>query len=271
LRHTLKDSLRQVIDGKVFHSLAADHPAVFNAYQQTQPELVENRMKKASYVASFIGHEPGYALFIGLYQRHGQKRKTPSQIRSEPAVQQLEMFGFPPEKVSRLWFDLRLREDFFGQWKGKLVVKWPGKERSWHRFVVPSNLFKISAIHAESLLEQKVLNSYRKWDKQWNQLKLLSDSEREKLNGWRGIYYIFDVSDGKGYVGKASGKENLLGRWMDYAKTGHGGNVKLRGRDPSNFRFSILELIPWDLEEGEVEEIEKGWMLRLRTRTHGLN
>jgi len=60
---------------------------------------------------------------------------------------------------------------------------------------------------------------------------------------------------------------------LDYANTGDGGKPKLRGRDPKNLRFSILELVPGDLEDGDVETKEQNWMLRLRTRTrtHGLN
>jgi hypothetical protein len=108
---------------------------------------------------------------------------------------------------------------------------------------------------------------------QWDELKLLPESWKVKLRGWCGIYYILDVSDGRGYVGKASGAQNLLGRWLDYAVSGDGGNLKLRDRDPRNFRFSILELIPEDMEDGDVEWREQNWMLRLRTRTraHGLN
>jgi hypothetical protein len=36
-------------------------------YQQTQSEEVERAMLEAKFVASFIGHEPGKALFVGLY------------------------------------------------------------------------------------------------------------------------------------------------------------------------------------------------------------
>src|SRR5258708_6109363 len=93
---------------RVFPWLAANHPVVFNAYQQTHREDVENEMKNATYVASFIGHAPGSALFIGLYQRHGQELRTPDQIRSEPSVQELEGYGHGAETRSRLWFDLRL-------------------------------------------------------------------------------------------------------------------------------------------------------------------
>jgi hypothetical protein len=38
---------------------------VYNAYQQTQGPRVEKQMLQASHVASFIGDEPGRALFVG--------------------------------------------------------------------------------------------------------------------------------------------------------------------------------------------------------------
>jgi hypothetical protein len=257
---------------KVFLSLAARRPAVFNAYQQTQREDVENEMKNATYVASFIGHAPGSALFIGLYQRHGQELRTADQIRSEPSVQELESYGCSAETRSRLWFDLRLREDFCRDWMGRLTIQWPGKEINWHR-VADRAVFRVTAIHAESLLSKEPPDSYREWDLQWDDLKLLPESWKTKLRGWCGIYYIFDVWDGRGYVGKASGAQNLLGRWLNYADSGDGGNLKLRGRNPLNFRFSILELVPGDMEDGDVGKREQNWMLRLRTRTraHGLN
>jgi hypothetical protein len=53
--------------GKVSPWSAADKPDCFNAYQRTQGERVEKATKGASYVALFNGHEPGKALFIGLY------------------------------------------------------------------------------------------------------------------------------------------------------------------------------------------------------------
>lgn len=257
---------------KVFPWLAAQEPDVFNAYQQTQREDVENEMKNVAYVASFIGHAPGTALFVGLYERHGQELRTPEQIRSEQSVQKLESYGCAPETRSRIWFDLRLREDFFAHWKGKLTIEWPGREIKWHR-IADRAVFKVTAIHGESLLSKEPPDSYREWDLQWDELKLLPESWKAKLRGWCGVYYIFDVSDGRAYVGKASGGQNLLGRWLNYADSGDGGDLKLRGRDPLNFRFSILELIPGDMEDADVERREQNWMVRLRarTRTHGLN
>ena len=268
LRHT--PTVRRL--RKVLPWLAASQPDVFNAYQQIQPEEVEKRMKKATYVASFIGHVPGSALFVGLYERRGQEPMTPEQIRSMPSCRELERYGGGIETQPRLWFDLRSLEDFFGNWKGKLTIEWPGAEINWHRFADQAD-FKIVAIHSESLLYEELPASYREWDVRWDELKLLPEPWKARLRSWCGIYYICDASDGKSYVGKASGSQNLLGRWLNYADSGDGGNVKLRGRDPVNFRFSILELVPGDMEEETIEWREQNWMLRLRTRSraHGLN
>jgi hypothetical protein len=54
-------------------------------------------------------------------------------------------------------------------------------------------------------------------------LKMLPTRWRARLSEWRAIYYIFDTSDGKGYVSSACGGENLLGRWENYGASGHGG------------------------------------------------
>ena len=92
------------------------------------------------------------------------------------------------------------------------------------------------------------------------------------LSEWRAIYFIFDTMDGKGYVGSAYGAENLLGRWLGYAARGHGGNVLLRQRDPSHFRFSILQRVSPDMDAGDVIRLEATWKERLHTRApFGLN
>lgn len=53
-----------------------------------------------------------------------------------------------------------------------------------------------------------------------------------------GIHLITDTRDGRHYVGKADGSENILQRWTAYATNGHGDDVELRGLDPASFRFS---------------------------------
>ena len=113
------------------------------------------------------------------------------------------------------------------------------------------------------------------WDRlmfSWEQLRVLPTAWKSKISQWRGIYYIFDISDAKGYVGSAYGHDNILGRWQNYAAVGHGGNKLLRKREPRNFQFTILQRVSPDTEASEVIQLEGSWKERLHTRTpYGLN
>jgi hypothetical protein len=258
---------------KIFPLLAADRPELFNAYQQTQGEKLEAAMTGAGYAASFIGNEPGQALFIGLYKIGPSKTLTHEQYWQVPAyieMKALGMTGFSGEKrPSLLWFDLTLM-DFYSSWKGKLIVDWPPPERSWWRRA-HRNEMPVRAVLEDSALD----TAMEKWDEinfTWSQLNILSKRWQAKLCEWRGIYYIFDRSDGKGYVGSAYGADNLLGRWREYAASGHGGNRLLRQRDPHQFLFTILELVAPDMDSDDVIRREVTWKERLHTRQpYGLN
>ena len=158
---------------------------------------------------------------------------------------------------------------FHKEWKGKLIVSWPGKELSWWRWA-DRNEFKVHAITENSIL----VRDMPKWDRlvlNWNELEVLPKKWCQTLSQWRGIYFILDTSDGKAYVGAAYGKDNLLGRWRSYARSGHGGNTKLLKRKPERFLFSILQIVAHDTDPEEVQSLESGWKDRLHTRDFGLN
>ncbi|OXS13756.1 hypothetical protein CGX12_17940 [Zobellella denitrificans] len=262
---------------KVLPWLAAEKPDVFNAYQQTQGEKLEKVMASMTgtgYIASFIGHEPGKALFIGLYSIGKNKPLTLKQYWRIPAYVEMKAFGMrgfteENERHSVLWFDLAVT-DVFASWKGKLVVGWPPPERSWwrraHRNDIP-----VAAILEESVLDAAM----PEWDAinlSWEELAVLPSRWKSALSHWRGIYYVFDTSDGKGYVGSAYGEANLFGRWLNYAARGHGGNKLLKERDPRNFRFSILQRVSPDMNTTDLVRLENSWKERLHTRQpFGLN
>jgi hypothetical protein len=136
----------------------------------------------------------------------------------------------------------------------------------------------VLAILEDSALEPR-MKDWKEIVLDWDDLGDLSPRWKSALCQWRGIYYIFDTSDGKGYVGSAYGDSdpehpdgNLLGRWLGYAVSGHGGNALLRKRDPHHFQFSILERVGPDTSAAEVIRLEETWKLRLHTRSpRGLN
>ena len=100
-----------------------------------------------------------------------------------------------------------------------IAEKWI-ENRSW----VPSlsagepHWILIHAVHEESLLDAAMPD----WDEinlNWDELQVLPKKWQRALQQWRGIYFIFDVSDGKGYVGSATGDDNILGRWKNGSTT----------------------------------------------------
>lgn len=166
-------------------------------------------------------------------------------------------------------FDMR-DTGWRSEWSRRLVVDWPEPERAWYRWA-NRNSFPVRAIAEEQLLVAPIPD----WhdlilDRQ--QLKFLPSDWHGSLSQWRGIYLIIDQSDGRQYVGSAYGRENLLQRWQEYGRTGHGGNKHLRARDPANFVFSILQRTSPDLTLDDVVKLESSWKKRLGTKwPAGLN
>lgn len=262
---------------KVLPWLAAEKPTVFNAYQQTQGAKLQRALAAAigsGRVASFIGHRPGAALFVGLYAITGARPITYQEYWDVPAYVEMKSFGmsgWTPDdpRTEHLWFDL-VREPFYEDWQGKLIIDWPPPERSWWRRA-HRNEFAVTAILEDSALNAE-MPEWTDLDFTWAELGVLPSRWRIALSHWRGIYYIFDTTDRMGYVGSAYGDANILGRWLGYAATGHGGNVLLRQRDPRTFRFTILQRVSPDTEPADVIRVEASWKDRLHSRAPlGLN
>lgn len=272
LRHTPRKEERKLRENLAW--LAAVHPHLFNAYQQTQSEKVEKKMLHAKYVASFIGLEQQKAVFVGLYKVGNHRQLTRSQFWQKLEYKQLkkyELRGFQRGDKRRfvLWFDLKMTE-FYRKWQGKLITEWTGGPRNWSRFANKGR-FPISAILEDTTLH-KTLPA-------WNELVIsrtmfndLPPKWCDQLRRSRGIYYIFYPSDRKGYVGSAAGKDNIYGRWKYHVKVG-GDSVHMRMRKSQDFQFSILQTLHGDTDKQEVIEHERRWKIRLHTKIEegGLN
>ena len=228
----------------------------------------------SGYVASFIRHAPGKALFIGLYSIGKTKPLTYAQYWQVPAYKEMKAFGmkgFSKESSRKfqLWFDLRLI-DFYSGWKGKLIIEWPPPERSWWRRS-HKNEMRILSVLEDSVLDA-VMPKWYELNLSWDELSVLPSKWKSALSQWRGVYFIYDISDGKGYVGSAYGEANIYGRWLNYAARGHGGNKLLKKRDPTNFRFSIMQRVSPDMDARDLIRLESSWKERLHTRyPYGLN
>ena len=258
---------------RVFSWIAVERPDLFNAYQSSHFPRTEAALKRATHLVSMIGIDAGTAHFISLFRNEGHNPVTLGEFWANPLNKELHEFGMAgwsadSERAAALWFDLQ-PDSALADYEGRLTVTWPGLERAWYRWA-DRNTFQISALRPQRFLETE-MPGWHQLVLEWRELSNLPQSWALRMAEWRGIYLITDQTDARHYVGSAYGAENILGRWRAYAQTGHGGNKLLRGRDPRNFRFSILQRVSPDMDPEDVIALEDSWKTRLQTRELGLN
>ncbi len=254
--------------------------AAMETYQAVHSQNAERALSRGrTWVASFV--KTGNArtkgasemLFVGLYHNKGAKRMTREAIAAHPEVQWLyQNFGVFAEIedeswTHRNWFDLEL-SDRLADLQGRLLIE-VHLTQSYLRLA--ENLTApIVAIHPNSQFDAGP-PGWQRMRPSAGMMGALPASWADCLRQWRGVYLIVDETDGARYVGSAYGEENLLGRWRQHVAGEFGVTVGLAKRDPSRFRFSILELVSPQARPEEVIQLEQTWMDRLETVRFGLN
>ena len=100
---------------------------------------------------------------------------------------------------------------------------------------------------------------------------------RIHLSAVAGIYLIVAEGTGNLYVGSAYGEGGIWGRWRNYARSGDGGDVRLReliesdSSYPQQFRFSVLQTLPKTMAREEVISREVAYKHKLGKRAACLN
>lgn len=251
--------------------LAAEHHDEFNAFQSSHSLSAERSLSKAKYFASFVATTDGRTALVGLYQINGSRPITYSEFQSIPDL--AVFLRIMPEEQStwregRLWFELE-QTDLLAEYSGRLLVDWP-VARAYVRRADTTSL-PVTAILEQSALVEPTPD-WRDMVLDLEGFRMLPAAWKAALAHWRGVYHIEHLPSRRGYVGSASGEQNIYGRWLSYATTGHGGNVELRGLDPADFRFSVLERLSPDATTADTIAAEYSWKRRLHTlKPHGLN
>ena len=163
--------------------LAAVKPDLYNAYQQSQFPKVEKAFTRAKHIASFIGINAGTALFAGLYVVKGWRQIGSEEYWNIEANKELHetfgMAGLGGDRTKILWFDLLLNTEFYAAWRGRLIIRWPGLERSWWRWA-DRNTFLIEAIRETSAFEE-VMPAWNELVLTWAELKILPSKWKASL------------------------------------------------------------------------------------------
>lgn len=121
---------------------------------------------------------------------------------------------------------------------------------------------------------------YNKVHLSWFQLEYIFKCQKpdwiNALSKQKGIYLITDTSNGKLYVGSASGEdEGLWQRWEQYIKNGHGENHELKTLTFEHikryFTYTILENYNFNISRKDILNREQWWKTVLDSIKHGYN
>ncbi len=235
---------------------------VYQSYQRPR------KFGDANAIAVFAPYYKTTALFLGLWDILGC---TENSEFTKKYLDELIRLSLPENwYADHARYNLK-RNNILDDLSERLVIEWGASTVSWvqkkDKDVVElkgkKSIGDFQSFGQVSLAYQdlKTMAQYPDTNLIW--IKALSS-----VNG---VYLIQDNLSGKLYVGSAYGEQGLFGRWSIYAQNGHGGNLDLQNLDPSNFIFSILEIVPATTTADGVIECENRWKEKLGTRQFGLN
>lgn len=247
-------------NGSVYKLYRTDY-ALFKEWQSEQSDSI---MKNVDYLVVFLAEEGCECRFIGVYRNYGPKRATGNGV-SEYTIEEVEGFEGLKDKV---------------------VIDWGKGTRSWmQNWQSTKNVRRIDPVNTGNDIPYFI--RYEDVILSFSQLqKVVEDKEwKSKLESLNCVYMILDKETGKQYVGvtykdmKQGIKNGILGRWTEYAKTGHGNNKLLvallaeKGISyaDQNFQWTILETLPLNVTPKVAIDRESLYKKKFGTREHGYN
>lgn len=254
LRH--KDS--RATKGRTPYELWRDNRAQFDSYQSTQAIKNESKLE-APYWASFVGTPADETLFVGLYsvknrQRLEEDRPMPHRDGIDPAG-------------SCNVYDLTLEESL-SDLIGRLIVQWGDGERAWIQRADNQN--KV-VLELRTEFKEPAFPGFLNFVTSLSKIESLPRGWITTLQSSRGVYLLTCPKTKEQYVGSATGEEAFWNRWTNYVQTGHGGNVALKSRDPSDYQVSILEVAGTSATTNDILKMEQLWKSKLQSIEMGLN
>lgn len=246
--------------GSVYKLYRTDY-ALFKEWQSEQSD---SKMKNVDYLVVFLAEEGYECRFIGVYRNYGPKRATGNGF-SEYAIEEV---------------------DGFEGLKDKVVIDWGKGTLSWmQNWQSTKNVRRIDQVNTGDDIPYFI--RYEDVILSFSQLqKVVEDKEwKSKLESLNCVYMILDKETGKQYIGvtykdmKPGIKNGILGRWTEYAKTGHGNNKLLvallaeKGISyaDQNFQWTILETLPLNVTPKVAIDRESLYKKKFGTREHGYN
>ena len=254
LRHKDSSSAK----GRTPYELWRDNPNQFDLYQSTQS--VKNEAKlRARYWASFVGTPSDETLFVGVYDV--KNRGLLERDTLKPHMDGVDLAG------SCNIYDLTLLQTM-GDLVGKLVIDWGPGDRAWIQRADQQNK---AVRELRKNFKEPDFPGFLNFREPLSRLDKLATGWIEVLRSTKGVYLLTCPKTKEQYVGSATGAGGFWTRWREYVLTGHGDNVALKSRDPSEYQVSILEVAGTSSTDNDILSMEQRWKLKLQSREMGLN
>lgn len=254
LRHKDKRAAR----GRTPYELWRDNRQQFDSYQSTQSLGSQGKLA-APYWASFVVTPSGETMFVGVYRV--KNRRLLEQDTPMPHMDGVDKAG------TCYYYDLEL-DQALGDLIGKLIVDWGLGDRAWIQRADRQNK---PVTELRRKFKEAEFPGFLNFMEPLSRLDKIPKSWIVALQSSRGIYLLTCPRTREQYVGSATGTEGFWGRWQDYVSTGHGGNVVLKSRNPSDYQVSILEVAGTSLTEHDILKKEGQWKSKLQSQEMGLN
>ena len=167
---------------------------------------------------------------------------------------------------SRDVYELR-RDERTVDLEGKLFIEWGEAARSWVQRADRQNK---AIVELRRKFEEPEFPGFLNLIAPLSKVAAFPKSWVEALKHATGVYLLTCPRTKEQYVGSAYGTEGFWHRWMDYVNTGHGGNVALKSREPSDYQVSILEVAGSSLQVEDIVNMETRWKRKLQSGEMGL-
>lgn len=247
-------------DGLTPYALWRDDTAEFERYQSAQQ--ADRRAYFTSPLwAAFVVPPDGGTLFAGLY-RIGDFQSAPGdwidplhRVSVLKMQRDLDLYSF--ERVAE-----------FDDLIGRLRIEWGVGKRSWAQRADKQNK---AIVELSRAFREPDFPGYTRFLSNLAAIPSLPLPWSAALRVARGVYLLTCPQTKEQYVGSAYGADGFWGRWQSYVATGHGGNVGLKSRDPSDYQISILEVAGSAASVDDIIACEALWKAKLQSREMGLN
>jgi hypothetical protein len=244
--------------GRTPYELWRDNRPEFERYQSTQ--TISNRTKFAApYWAVFVANLQNETMFGGLYS--AEYRGLLGQESPKPHMDGVNLAGSCD--VYNLAI-LNTLDDLIG----KLFIDWGDGHLAW---VQRADRRDKPVVELRREFQEPSFPGYLNFIQPLSSLKKAPKSWIAALESSKGVYLLTCPRTKEQYVGSASGDGGFWGRWQDYVHSGHGGNVELKSRDPSDYQVSILEVAGTSLTDLDIKQLEDRWKTKLQSQKMGLN